>query len=224
MPIFFRRLLLMSLLSASLMFSSTKTMAAEEQETVIERMHSDLPLYTFDWDQLWPRSFTDADSFGCSSRVPFGDWQFTPSKSDENAEGSWYRFANYGVFHCAAVIQSAGERAELAGVASRHGFFVQLGRSRVQSSDWDLWALQVGIIPGSDYTLLARPSGRPGRIEDFVVLQQRCPSGMIRQTKGMDIFSTRYCAINSRGALLGLSRRMLRYPAVGTIRLMSQAD
>lgn len=50
MPIFFRRLLLMSLLSASLMFSSTKTMAAEEQETVIERMHSDLPLYTFDWD------------------------------------------------------------------------------------------------------------------------------------------------------------------------------
>jgi hypothetical protein len=40
----------------------------------------------------------------------------------------------------------------------------------------------------------------------------------------MDIFSTRYCAINSRDALLALSRRMLKYPAVGTLRLTSQAD
>lgn len=191
--------------------------AAYFSEVIVERIHSPLPLYTFDWENLWPRSFASGDEFGCSSRVPFGDWQFAPAPTNQDEEGHWRRFTNYGVFHCAAILRDADERAELEKSGYEYGFFVQLGLANFASAQWELWALQSGTVPGSSYTLLAREAGQKGRIESFRMLQQRCPAGNVLKAEGLDIWSTRYCSIESRGELLSLARKMLRLPPRGTL-------
>lgn len=197
--------------------------ALADNEFTVERIHSALPLYTFEWEQMWPRSFSSADDFGCTSRVAFGDWRFTPSPEYNSGAQYWERFTNYGVFHCAAIMRTADEQGELDKARWEYGFFVQLGTGRRGSVNWELWALQKGVVPGSEYTLLAREPGT-ARIERFSVLQQRCPSGTQLQTKGLDIWATRYCAINSRAELLSLARKMLAVPPVGVIERVSPAD
>ena len=191
--------------------------AKEHDERIVELIHSSLPLYAFDWDDIWPRGFNSGDEFGCTSRIAFGDWLFTPADS-EAGEEYWSRYANYGVFHCAAIIRSAHVRANLEKANFRYGFFVRIGKDRVGSEEWELWAIQQGVVPGSDYTLLARPSKLTGKVDSFQVLQQRCPRGRRLEAKGLDIWSARYCAIDSRADLLSLARRMLRLPQVGTLR------
>lgn len=188
----------------------------QRAESVAERIHSNLPLYTFEWEDLWPRNFHSGDSFGCTSRVAFGDWRFTPAETDANEE-FWHRYSNYGVFHCAAIIRAADERTGLGEAQWKYGFFVRLGRARFRSNQWELWAIQQGTVPGSEYILLAREAGREEPVESFRVLQQRCPSGRLLEAEGFDIWGTRYCAIDSRAELLALARRMLRLPPLGTL-------
>jgi hypothetical protein len=79
------------------------------------------------------------------------------------------------------------------------------------------------MVPGSDYVLLAREPG-DAKIERFTVLQQRCPSGQRREVKGLDIWTTRYCAIDSRSELLSLARRMLALPALGVIERVEAVE
>jgi hypothetical protein len=197
--------------------------AEEPPELIGELIHSEVPLYTFDWDDLWPRGFSNGETFGCTSAVAFGDWQFVPVSEGAGQE-YWQRFSNYGVFHCAAIIYGAEERAGLEDAQWRYGFFVRLGRARLGSAEWEIWALQSGMVPGSDYFLLARPAGQQGRIDSFTVLQQRCPSGTLRETEGLDVWNSRYCAINSRAELVALGRRMLRLPPRGTLTRFADSD
>lgn len=190
---------------------------AEDREArVDERIHSGLPLYTFEWDFIWPRSLQAGDRLGCASRVRLGDWRFTPT-DPELGEESWERYGNYGALHCAAVIRVADERSELGEADWAYGFFVRMGEGRLGSKKWELWALQKGTVPGSQYILLAREAGPNGPVGSFRVLQRRCPQGRIREVRGLDVWSTRYCSIESREALLMLARRMLRRPPLGTL-------
>ncbi|HJS07964.1 MAG TPA: hypothetical protein VJ809_09900 [Pirellulales bacterium] len=200
----------------ALVHFSSPVLAAENNEMIAERIHSTLPLYTFDWEQIWPRGFSSGDDFGCTSRVAFGDWRFTPNAANDFGEQHWERFTNYGVFHCAAVMRTADERVNLDKAHWEYGFFVQLGTIRKDSGIWELWALQKGTVPGSEYTLLARNPGED-MIERFTVLQQRCPAGRQLQAKGLDIWATRYCSINSRAELLALARKMAKLPTLGVI-------
>lgn len=188
--------------------------AADPAERVAERIHSNLPLYTFQWEDMWPRGFHSDDSFGCSSWVKFGDWHFIPADPKADRE-YWDRYTNYGVFHCAAIMRTSRERAELGEAQWKHGFFVRLGKARLGSREWELWALQQGMVPGSDYILLAREP-RIAAVDSFRVLQRRCPRGRILETS-LDVWTTRYCPIDSRAELLSLARRMLRLPPLGTI-------
>lgn len=203
-------------------FPTVPTRAQADTEGVVEFIHSSLPLYTFEWQELWPRSSEDGDGFGCRSRIGLGDWRFTPAGT--NGQEEWHRFSNYGAFHCAAVLRHAYERAELESAQSNLGFFVRLGSARHDSRVWELWALQRGSRPGSEYTLLAREANDPRLIVEFRVLQQRCPRGMIREVQGFDVWRTRYCAIGTRTELLSLARRMLRLPAIGTIARVSGVE
>ena len=198
--------------------------ARPDSEVVRETLHSSLPLYTFEWEDLWPRSFVDGNSFGCTSRVGFGDWRFTPAEANDQEQEAWYRFDNYGVFHCAAILRRAGERPELEAARADYGFFVRLGTARHQSAEWELWGLQWGMRTGSDYVLLAREANGSGLIVEFRVLQQRCPRGMIRAVRGLDVWNTRYCAVESRTELVSLARRMLHFPAAGTIARVSEVE
>lgn len=198
-------------------------LAAEDDRMTVERIHSELPLYTLDWKQIWPQNFSSGEDFGCSSRVAFGDWRFTPDPSNESGEEHWERFTNYGVFHCAAIMRTAEEQGTLGEARWDYGFFVQLGTARKGAASWELWALQKGIVPGSDYTLLARQPGE-ATIKRFTMLQQRCPSGRRLEAKGLDIWVTRYCAINSRAELLLLARKMLALPPLGVIERVTSDD
>ncbi|RYD47624.1 MAG: hypothetical protein EOP60_17115 [Sphingomonadales bacterium] len=197
--------------------------ALADDEVKAERIHSPLPLYTFDWEQIWPRSFVSGDDFGCTSRVAFGDWRFTPSPENEFEDPHWERFANYGVYHCAAMMRTGSEQAELDEAQWKYGFFVQLGTARRNGAKWELWAFQKGMVPGSEYTLLARQPGE-AMIERFTVLQQRCPAGTRMEAKGLDIWTTRYCAIDTPAELLSLARQMLTLPALGVIERVTKAE
>ena len=193
-------------------------------EIYAELLHSNLPLYSFDWEEFWPRSFSDGESFGCSSRVDFGDWQITDSSTATDEDVSWMRITNYGVFHCAAYFGEGYERAELENADPDIGYFVKLGEIQQAGGTRELWAIQRGVRPGSEYMLLAREPG--GEIIDsFVILQQRCPENAIRELEdGMDVWMTRYCAINSRDDLLSLAEAMLNLPPIGQMTRVGDSD
>ena len=195
----------------------------EWQQTLI---HSDLPLYDFSWDDLWPRSFYAPDIIaGCESRVAFGDWQLAPNPANEFAEDPlWYRISNSGVFHCAASIRTAFERGELdAGEFSR-GFFARIGEGKRNGETWELWVLQQGLVPGSDYLLLARKANSDELIITFSVLQSRCAKAALIEADNFDIWNTSYCKINTRGELLAVARRMLKEPDYGTLRRIEDGE
>lgn len=209
---------------AALVVMAAPARAEDDSELVVERIHSALPLYTFDWDDIWPRSFSSEDEFGCTSRVAFGDWRFLPAQTNQDEEEYWEQFSNYGVLHCAAIMRTADKRADLEDAKWEYGFFVRLGKARVGSVEWEIWALQRGTVPGSDYTLLARKARQEGLVEEFRVLQQHCPSGRLLKAEGMDIWRTQYCAINSRSELLSIGRRMLKRAPRGTITRVEQPE
>ena len=202
-----------------LLIQSAPVLAEEEYEYENTLIHSDLPLYDFAWDDFWPRGFSSPDVIaGCESRVAFGDWQFAPNPEDEFAgDPVWYRISNYGVFHCAANIRTAYELDDLAEGDFSRGFFAKIGSTEKDGEEWELWVLQQGMLPGSEYTLLARPRGEEGLVASFSVLQSRCSKSDLREAHNMDIWSTSYCKINTRDKLLAYSKRMLAEPFYGTL-------
>jgi hypothetical protein len=147
-----------------------------------------------------------------------GDWKFTDSEN----EVWWWRLTNYGVFHCAIVERRAEERAELKPARWSYSFFVRIGSVGSGISLRELWVLQSGTVPGTDYTLLAREPSK-ATIKAFAVLQRRCPPGAERKGPPMDVWRTGYCAINSRSDLLSLARRMARLPPLGTLQYVETA-
>lgn len=187
--------------------------AKDAPELHDDLIHADIPLFG-SGDTKWPAHFTDGDDFGCSSRVAFGDWLYQPSDDDD---ASWYRITNYGVFHCFAIVRSADERADLAHAPFAYSFFVPLGEATARGKRIELWALQQGARPGSDYLLLAREAGGDDIIKRFDVLQRDCPRENVREGPSLDTLLTRYCAINSKAALRALARRMATRPLLATL-------
>jgi hypothetical protein len=138
---------------AALLLLPFPAQADEPAELIAERIQSSLPLYNFEWEDFWPRGFTQDGDQGCMSAVAFGDWRFVPAEIGGSHAEHWERYDNFGVFHCAAIIRTARERAALGDSeeAQRvHGWFVRLGKVRLGSAEWELWAVQKGAIPGSE--------------------------------------------------------------------------
>ena len=198
----------------------------EGEEFASDPIHSDLPLYSFEWADLWPRDYADSDTLaGCVSRIRFGDWLLQPNFADASAdEPEWYRFGSHGVFHCITSIRTAEDRTELAGGQFDQGFFVKLGEVEREGTHTELWAIQKGTLPGSEYMLLAREPD-DDIITVFDVLQQRCPPRSWRDlAESFDIFRTGYCAINSQEDLLAMAKSMLAFPRMGTLELQTGPD
>lgn len=210
-------------LAVAMLAFGNPCLADEPPEISADMLHADVPLYTFEWEDMWPRNFTSGDDFGCVSAVRFGDWQFMPASDNPNENTSWGRFLNYGVFHCAAILLEAENRQELDKAAWRYGYFVKIGTGRRNGKLWELWVIQSGTRPGSDYRLLAREPKQTAPFA-FQVLQQRCPKSWYREGKGLDVWRTHYCVTNSRADLLTLARRMLALPARGTLALVGEVE
>lgn len=194
----------------------------EPPEAFTDLIHADLPIFPSAEAEMWPRRFEEAETgnFGCTSRIAFGDWVLRSGPGDDDDDEEWRRIENYGVFHCFALVSSAKERNALDGVDARPSFFVEIG----ESDGLELWALQIGTRPGSDYLLLAREPG-PGAIYEFTVLQRRCLDHNIRNAGSIDSLITRYCAINSKGELRSLARRMAKLAPLGTLAVVAdQSD
>jgi hypothetical protein len=187
-----------------------------EDEPQADLLHADLPLYDISYEQVWPRSFSNANGdFGCISRIRFGTWTFT----DREGETEAWQISNYGVFHCAAIFREAQEKSDLKEAQYVHGLVVLLGTVSKSGKPIELWAFQKGMIPGSEYILLSRATDKD-MIKTFSVLQRACPDGQMRklpQGQSLDIWPTSYCAIASRAELLALAKKMLERPPLGKL-------
>lgn len=194
-----------------------QTASGQSRDAVAnDLLHSDLPVFGHGRDNEWPQPFHDEDSIGCTSRVAFGDWVFQGHGADDRDDPQWYRFGGPGMFHCRATTSRASGRAGLDGADSRPSFFVRLGNTRVVGNEIELWTVQMGARPGSEYLLLSR---RPGNalIEQFDVLQSSCPAANVRDAGAVGMLLTRYCVVRSDAELLRLARRMAQRPILGTL-------
>jgi hypothetical protein len=192
--------------------ASAFALQQDDAEFYTDLIHSDLPLWGSDEKGVTPARFSDGDSFGCALRVSSGDWKSVSHEGDE----SWFRFRNYGAFHCAAMFSNADERDELKVAKSKYGYFVELGHVRINGKERKLWAIQEGMRPGSDYRLLLQVSEN-GIIKSFELLQTQCPKANWRKGPEMDVWLVSYCAINSRDELIQLAKRMAMLKPVATI-------
>jgi hypothetical protein len=194
---------------------------AEPEDRHQDLIHSDVPLWTHEQGNLWPRAIGDADSFGCQTRIRFGDWRYDEAGVAD--EPTWYRFSNYGVFHCFMWVRDARERRDLAGREPDGSFFVELGTARGREGLVELWALQRGSRPGSNYLLLSRAAGT-GAISEFEMLQRECPRDRLREGPPLSVLITSYCAINGPRELTQLARRMAQLPALGRLTFVAAAE
>lgn len=212
------RRFILALLVAAVLFAPT--VQAESYEPMAsEILHSDLPIFGRGGDDEWPQHISDGESIGCTSRVAFGDWAFREHGNEDEEPASWYRFSNYGAFHCWANAYRAYERAGLDGADHHPSFFVLLGNTRVDGREVELWTIQIGVRPGSQYLLLSRDPAK-GLVDGFNVLQTQCPRGNVRDAGFLDSLMTRYCAVNSRSELAGLARRMAKLAPLGSLVLV----
>ena len=197
----------------------------EPPEIYSKLVHSDLPLFGLDWPDRWPVNFSDGEgddwSFGCLSRVRFGDWKYR--EVGDEGQVNWYRFTHYGVLHCFANLHVADDRIDLNRGEFSQGLFFKLATTRSGTTRKELWVFQRGGRPGSDYVLLMRDPGDDA-VARFDVLQSECPRESVRESRNLDILSTRYCAINSRAALIGLMKRMAKRPPLATLTFVGAQD
>ena len=185
----------------------------EEPELFTDYIHSDLPLWGAASENLWPEHFFNDDgSFGCSSRVALGDWKL--DRGEDDAE--WWRLRNFGAFHCALIETRANAREDLSNGRYRYSFIIKIGETKIEKRVLELWVLQSGTLPGSEYTLLLREPAE-GAVTSFRLLQRKCPSGRMRTGPSMDTWRTTYCAINSKTELTSLAKHMARLSPLGTL-------
>jgi len=183
-------------------------------------VHADLPLWT-SFESLWPRSFSDDDDFGCTGPVRFGNWKLTYfPETDEvdayTADPDWLKIHNYGVFHCAYGFRWSYEFEDLDAATAKLGHLVELGMVDTPNGERTLWAIQSGFSPGSDYIFLTRlPSSKPD--DPYEVLDVQCPKKHIRTAGSIDIFGTKYCAINNKSSMRRLAKRMAKRSPIGKL-------
>ncbi len=188
-------------------------------------VHADLPLWT-SFENLWPRSFSDDDGFGCSGPVKFGEWKLTYYTEAEEVgaytpDPDWLKIHNYGVFHCAYGFTWSYDLKGLETESAKLGHMVELGFVDTQNGKRKLWMIQTGFRPGSDYIFLTR-------LEDsetdtpFNVLDMKCPKKHVRKTENIDIFLTDYCSINDKRSMYRLAKRMATRPPIGILEYVKE--
>lgn len=209
------------LLGAFALSLSMATTDPGEAELHGDLIHSDVPLWGSASVNMWPQNFADSQSFGCQTRLAYGDWKLS-DRSGQDAQ-TWYRLTNYGVIHCFMMVRDAPERPLLRARKADPSFLVELGRTQGRGGEVELWAFQRGARPGSDYLLLARRAV-PGVIKGFDVLQRDCPANHHRRGPELSILSTGYCAINSPQELVRLAQRMAELPPLGTLTFLGPAE
>ncbi|WP_324508670.1 hypothetical protein [Brevundimonas sp.] len=180
---------------------------------------SDLPLFT-EADEVWPRGFSDGESFGCANIVLHGDYG---GRSDrEDASDQWWRIANYGVFHCAMIFYEASDRAWLNEADHAYAWLGPLGEAASPDNErLELFALQIGAHGGSRYLFLARLAEGGGN--EWRLLDAQCPRGAVRRTRSIDVWRTDYCVIEDISTLRGMARSAAGRPPIDVFTWVGRA-
>ncbi|MEZ5921761.1 MAG: hypothetical protein R3C60_10470 [Parvularculaceae bacterium] len=199
------------LFSIAAMTLAQMTYAFAQEDLV----HSDVPLWGYDAENVWPKHFSDESSFGCSHNIKLGDWEY--KESDEST--GWYRLYNYGVFHCYLMVGDSYDREQLKLAKYEPSILINLGFRSTSDKSMALWAVQMGGRPGSDYILLGSKSDEQP-IQSFDVLERSCPENLIRSGPSLDILITRYCAINSQSDLISFAKRMAKRQPIGKLQFV----
>ncbi len=203
------------LLLASLLWAPTAAAQDTDEAAIYEDLvHSDVPLWGAGGVNFWPQHFYDEDgSFGCIHNLKMGDWKL----AGRHDEPDWYRLRNYGAFHCHIMVQYDFERANLGFSDVKYSAMIQLPAT--SASGQELWVMQMGGRPGSDYMLLMREADKK-LITSFTVLQTRCSEEDVREGPELDSLATRYCAINSQERLIEFAQEMSELPPLGQLEFV----
>ncbi len=106
-------------------------------------IHADLPLWGDETQDVSPFHYYEDDgSFGCAHRIGLGDWQL---KNTLDNEPSWYRFTNYGAFHCFVLAFKDMARERLEHSFLGYSIFIRIGQVQHQEKAVDLWVLQMRL-------------------------------------------------------------------------------
>lgn len=93
------------------------------------------------------------------------------------------------------------------------GYTVDLGDD--PKTGMKLYAFQIGVRPGSTYTLLAAEPGKA--LNAFLVLHPVCPRAFIRNEGRIGIALTAYCAAPNRSTLLAMAHAALARPPLARL-------
>ncbi|XUU61950.1 hypothetical protein ACRAQ6_06715 [Erythrobacter sp. HA6-11] len=145
--------------------------------------------------------------------------EFDDRWNEHPAAGYWIKYGFAGGIHCFGVVRLAQGEHELEGAETQPVSFVPIGSTMIEGRETELWVMQVGGRPGSEYTLLAKDSAQTDWTA-FSVLQSECPRHFVRDAGPIDIMRTDYCAINSQQDLLRLAKSMAKRPPLGTLTLV----
>ena len=205
------------MIAGSLWLASGMASPASAQDLI----HSDLPLWSERHaEQIWPKAFVDGLSFGCAYNIQLGDWKFTGAAP--SFLGEWLRFDTIGVESCAFLVGEGERQDGLDGATSKPAFLIDLGASETGQSGVGIWALQVGMRPGSDYLLLTSvASAKP--VARFRILPVHCPATNRRFGESLAHLDNSYCAIGSRAELTALARQMAKLEPVGELKFVAPA-
>jgi hypothetical protein len=178
-------------------------------------LRADSPLWTYDAEPneaLFPRSFHDADTFGCLHTIRTGIYRRT---STESSWTDYWRLDNYGVFHCAIVFGEGDDPEEADEAFSDYAWVVELDTITEQNGiETELLALQIGVRSGSEYVLLRR---RKGDMERLELLAPECPPDAERRTATIDVWRQDVCVVTSQDQLRAMARVAHGRPAVGQL-------
>lgn len=189
-------------------------------------IRSDVPLWGDYQDQsVWPHSFEDGEDFGCVSIIDgrYGRWLLDGDATAPALEmpDDWIDFTNPGIFHCSLSMSIRSAEAPDAPTTPETAFLIELGE--VSKTDpRRLFALQIGMLGGSEYWLMSAPAG-PNRVgQSYDILDVQCPSRRIeRRARFNTVFRTTYCAVNDRDALIAAARKALARPPVARLAFAS---
>lgn len=183
-----------------------------------QELRSDSPLWTYDSEPneaLFPRFFTDEESFGCIHIIRTGLYRWA---SVDGGELEYWRVDNYGVFHCALIVGVSPELNEAKDAFDDHAWIVRLDRVvEADGSETELLAFQIGIRTGSRYVLLRRRKSDMTHLEE---LAPECPETAERRTARIDIWGQDVCVVASQEQLRSIAQTANRRPAAARLDWM----
>lgn len=191
-------------------------------------VRSDLPLWSEEAKDVWPRFYMRNGQMGMESIFAVGDWRMRTagcSQSDPSiACETWLRFSFLGPTDPGFIVTQAPTRPALA-VAGVPSVIADLGAAPGAPTT-RLYAIQIGFEGGSQYILV---SAAQADVRQMAVLSVNCSTGrrqgvVPRRAKFYTAFATAYCAVGSSQALRALALDAFARPPVAALEWVGGPD